>query len=304
MPTNTIWKDLKNKRKIALIAPSGPVDKDKFFQGVDKLRQLGFQVLYHEKICKNSYITAGSAEKRSSELKKFLQLPEAEILWCVRGGYGAIDLIDLIPANLYYKKNEKKILIGMSDATILHLFWDHYDISPTIYGPMPATSYFIEAEEQLEKSLKTLLLEGDIRSNFQNMSFKVLNNNNTEIIQSSIIGGCLSLCTSSIGTEIEIDLQDKVFFFEEINEPFYRLDLMINQLYYAGKFQKCKAIIVGSLVDCLEDKEELTDVLSYLFRKIKLPILYDLPVGHINNSMFLPFGEQIKINLLEKKIYM
>ncbi len=301
MPINTIWKDLKNKRKIALVAPSGPVDKDKFFRGVDRLRQLGFQVKYHEQICECSYITAGSAEKRASELKRFIQIPEAEILWCARGGYGSIDLIDLISKDLFC---EKKIIIGMSDATILHLFWDHFAISPTIYGPMPATSYFIEAEQQLENSLKTLLLEGDIESNFRNMSFKVLDSFNTEMIEGSIIGGCLALCTSSIGTKIEIDLKDKIFFFEEINEPFYRLDLMINQLYYAGKFQNCKAVIVGSLVDCLEDDEELTDVLNYLFRKIKVPVLYDLPVGHINSSMFLPFGEQIRINLRERKIYL
>ncbi len=302
----TMTPDLRKEMtvyKIGMIAPSGPLNEEKWQKGLKFASQLGCETYFREDILAKDVITAGSKKRRLEELKDYFFHKETDYLWCARGGYGLTQIIPEISELLKaHPELSNKMFLGMSDATVLHLLWDNYLHTPSIYAPMLATSYFSELTSEAQKSFQ-FALEKNWNQSFEQFSFQVLNHKNrkTASISGPIMGGCLSLCTSSINTPAELDLNNRIFFFEEIAEPLYRIDIMIQHLHQAGKFKNCQGIIVGALAGCAKEFTH-QESLEYIFRDIDLPVIFDFPVGHINNCFSLPLGVNVSINLINKSI--
>jgi muramoyltetrapeptide carboxypeptidase len=96
-------------------------------------------------------------------------------------------------------------------------------------------------------------------------------------------------------------LKDNILFLEEVSEVPYRIDRMLNQLRLAGIFKKLKGVMLGAFVDCNEhdpQKRTLTlgEVIDEYFGKLKIPVIYNFPNGHIKDIFTLPYGLTTKIN--------
>jgi muramoyltetrapeptide carboxypeptidase len=67
-----------------------------------------------------------------------------------------------------------------------------------------------------------------------------------DLVAAPLLGGNLASLVSIIGTPFDFSWEGKIIFLEDINEPAYRVDRMLTQLFLAGKFKispGCSSVI-------------------------------------------------------------
>ena len=105
---------------IGVFAPSNKLPAVEFGIGLEHLRRAGLEVQVHPQ-CENAdFLFAGTDRERAYAFHDFARDPKISVLWCARGGYGAVRLLPLLDQLTAKKKPPKgKLLVGYSDATIL-----------------------------------------------------------------------------------------------------------------------------------------------------------------------------------------
>ena len=122
-----------------------------------------------------------------------------------------------------------------------------------------------------------------------------------------IIGGCLSLITSSMGTDYEIQTDGKILFLEDVDEAPYRIDRMLNQLGHAGKLNKIKGLILGDFHQCNPHSRDASKTSSQTviveaikkFVSPKTPVVFNYPAGHGPIQTIIPIGAQCSMEILK-----
>ncbi|HQK12229.1 MAG TPA: LD-carboxypeptidase, partial [Candidatus Marinimicrobia bacterium] len=85
---------LKTGGTIGVIAPSSPAHRKTTAAGLQYLKDRGYKVKTAPNLNRGKFFLAGSDIERLKHLEQFLCDPEIEALFCVRGGYGLIRIID------------------------------------------------------------------------------------------------------------------------------------------------------------------------------------------------------------------
>ena len=140
---------------------------------------------------------------------------------------------------------------------------------------------------ETQQSLRDYLFQENY---FPSLAFKTLKRGKASGI---LGGGCLSLVVGTLGTPFEIDTTNKILFLEDVNEAPYRIDRMLTHLRNAKKFDRISAIVFGEMVGCLGKNEELWEILDDFFAKDSFPIVYNVPSGHGDVSMTIPFDRKV-----------
>jgi muramoyltetrapeptide carboxypeptidase len=113
--------------------------------------------------------------------------------------------------------------------------------------------------------------------------------------EAEIIGGCLSSLVTVLGTPYEPDLQGKVLFVEDVNEPPYKIDRMLTHLKSAGKLAGVKGVVFGQMPGCDTDNGLLHEVILDVLAAIEGPILSGFPSGHGARNLTIPLGVPVRI---------
>ncbi|MCW9096162.1 MAG: LD-carboxypeptidase, partial [Ignavibacteriaceae bacterium] len=124
------------------------------------------------------------------------------------------------------------------------------------------------------------------------------------VADGELIGGNLSIVSSLIGTEYDVDFSDKIIFLEEFLEEPYRIDRMFTQMIQAGKFKNTAGIALGVFKMCESDKTNpsfknsftLMEVLNDRLGNLGIPVVYGLSFGHVVDKFTLPFGVRAELN--------
>ncbi|SEF47486.1 muramoyltetrapeptide carboxypeptidase [Caloramator fervidus] len=279
---------LKKGDKIGIIAPSSPVlNFEKFNKSVKLLESYGYKVILGKSCFLKHGFLAGEDDVRAKDLNDFFSMKDVKAIFCLRGGYGSIRILDKIDFDIIDKN--PKIFVGYSDITaLLNIFFDKLKLV-VFHGPMVGTGEILD-----EFNFNSLLncLTGKLTN--LKVNLRPINRGDIEGV---IVGGNLSVLNSIIGTRYNIDLKDKILFIEEINEEPYKIDRMLYTLKYMGVFDRLKGVILGQFVGCdSKDKEfNLEYVLNEFFSSVKVPVYYGLQVGHAERKITIPIGIKVKI---------
>ena len=114
-----------------------------------------------------------------------------------------------------------------------------------------------------------------------------------------LIGGNLAVLVSNLGTEFDLEYDNKILFLEDIGESTYKIDRMLWQLKNLGIFDKVSGIVLGDFKNCdksSEDDMSLQDVFYSHFKDLKKPVCYNLKSGHCTPMLTLEFGEILEID--------
>lgn len=281
-------KHIQNK-KVGLIAPSGIVRQvkiDKTLQNINSIGLSSFDVEIQEKIFGHF---AADDNQRLNDVHRFWTNEQIDAIFCIRGGSGATRLLN----NINYKiiKNNPKIFVGFSDITALQsaffvktgLFSFH-----GIVGASEFTEYVIE-------QIKSLMFQSSDNYILPHKSFSTLKHGKAK---GRIVGGNLSLLTSLIGTEYLYKFENNIVFIEEIAEPPYKIDRMLNHLLMATDLKKASAIVFGSFNKCepedfnmtLNESFSIEQVIKKDFLNLQMPVVFDINFGHIKNGLIFPIG--------------
>ena len=273
--------------RIGVSAPAGPVRRDALEAGLAYLRARGFEPVLGDHIDGRLGYLAGTDADRMADLNALLAHPDLRAIWFARGGYGSgriIDRLDLKPLLAH-----PKALIGYSDLTVVMAAARHVAGIVTYYGPM--VSDLGDRSRFDEASLWVALSGGGGNIEHRFAAGSVLRPGRGE---GPLVGGCLSLLVSLLGTPWEIDTDGAILFWEEVNEEPFRIDRMLGHLRHAGRLERLKGMVVGRLVGC-EPRDpaaalSIADILQAQLRGTDYPVLIDLPAGHADGKITLPLG--------------
>ncbi|WP_129600070.1 S66 peptidase family protein [Anaerophilus nitritogenes] len=295
-----IPKKLKIGDTIGVVAPAGPVPKEKALQARCVLEEMGFKVKMGES-CFLSFgrYLAGEDHIRAKDINDMFMDQDVDAIICIRGGYGCMRIMDKI--NIDYIKKNPKIFVGYSDITALHILFNQIANLVTYHGPM-VFSNMIDLNKFTKKSFfEVINSDDDIHlQNPLNEEIKTMVNG---VVKGPLVGGNLCLITSTLGTPYEIQTKGKILFLEDIGEQPFKIDRMLTQLSLANKLQECRGIILGDFNDC-EDNNGFTllEVLKMIIKPLNKPTIYNFKSGHCEPMITLPLGTICELDATNKKV--
>jgi muramoyltetrapeptide carboxypeptidase len=290
---------LKPGDTIAIVAPASPVGKTELLQGIKNLRQLGFRIKYHPRIYRSRGYLAGRDNTRGAELNNYFADPKIKAIFCARGGYGSLRILDKLDPLLI--KHHPKIFMGYSDITSLLLYLQFQCSLVVFHGPMVGPDFNHRLSKKLQHHMLQLLGSSQPLGVIKVPGIQILHPGKAHGI---LTGGCLSLVTLSIGTPWEINTEDKILFLEDMGEAPYRIDRMLSYLKLVGKFSKVRGLVFGRMPGCsfkkgkekIPQDKKIPDVIREVLREFSIPIIYNFPSGHGGSNYPLPFGVQVSLD--------
>lgn len=289
---------------LAIVAPaSAPPDAAAIDKCVEAVRELGFKPKLSRNARKRWGFLAGTDEQRADDLMRAFTDPKVRGILCIRGGYGTSRLLRMLDYDLIRKN--PKVLVGYSDLTSLHCALLKKSGLVTFHGPM-LNSEFIH--EDLPGFTRKSFLEticgseptGSIRLGYSG-KVRTLRGGKT---QGALLGGNITLLCATLGTPYLPSFKNKLLFFEDLDEVPYRFDRMLTQLLNAGLLQQVSGIAVGINKDCVDPKaakaKEFRQTLEHVFRErllpLGVPVVMDLPFGHVKHNATIPIGVKATLN--------
>lgn len=289
---------LKPGSNIGVIAPaSSCYNEESIYSGLNFLKETGFNVIVGDTVYKRNGYLSGSDSERADDINKFFRRKDIDGIICLRGGYGTLRILNMLDYDAI--SQNPKVFVGYSDITAIHIAINRLCRIVTFHGPM-ISSLSSEMDEFTKQSLfRTITASetpGEVKNPEGQGPIKIMTGGSSE---GELIGGNLSLITSSIGTPYEIDTCGKILLLEDVGEEPYRVDRMLTQLLLAGKLQSCAGIILGQWTDCEPKHPEtslsLGEVLEDRLSNLGIPVLYNLSCGHGNVKITIPLGVEATI---------
>ena len=146
---------LQEGDKVILISPSSKIDKT-FLRGAkQRLKSWGLNPVLASHAGSSCGRYAGSIAQRLTDLQKAMDDEEAKVIFCSRGGYGAVHLVDKLDFTRF--SEHPKWLVGFSDITALHNTFQKNGFA-SLHAPM-ARHLTVEADDDFcTRALKDILL--------------------------------------------------------------------------------------------------------------------------------------------------
>ena len=307
-------KRLRKNAKIGIVAPATNVpNPDDIAKAIEVLNYFELNYELAASIQSGSGYRTRIPSQRAEDFNKMFYDDSIDAVFCIRGGYGSAQILDLIDYENI--KKHPKIFLGYSDITAVHNSIFRNTGLITFHGPVLMSSFpdyttnafqNIFFNEIINSKLENPREMNGIRSKYP---VRVINAGNAD---GRLLGGNISLVASLIGTKYQPNYRDSILFLEEVGETPYRIDRMLNQIKMAGLFEGVKGIVIGKCEDCEIGSSNSTwdlslgEVIDYYIKPLNVPSFYGLMIGHTKEQLTLPHGclcsintEDCTINLLE-----
>ena len=273
---------------IGIAAPAGPVDPVKLESGEKRLRELGYRVTRRDDLVERQGYLAGDDERRAHELLELWENPEIDAILCARGGYGCHRIMSRLDAAC--ARSAAKPLVGYSDVTTLFLWQQRCcDGLVGFHGPM------LERDPPDAESFEALLalLGGAIPAPLEGTPVA------PGTAEGPLAGGSLRLVVASLGTPWEVETRGAILLVEDVHEKPYAVDRMLQQLAAAGKLDGLAGFGAGAFTGCEDAKNpepSVADVIDDVVGSRGIPLVRDLPFGHVARNLPWPVGGRARID--------
>jgi muramoyltetrapeptide carboxypeptidase len=288
---------LTGRSTLMLFAPASPAREESITSGLAELERLGFRTARRAGMTADGYF-AGSMSERRKELLAGIGSAELDGLVAIRGGYGSNYLLNGLEIP---KPESPKIVLGFSDLTSLQIYlWQRWRWV-SFYGPMIAAGLDGGAGAAKGYDRDSLLVAiGKTDGGWKvDLHGEVLQAGEAE---GRILGGCLTLVETTLGTPWELDTRDAVLVLEDRGMKPWQVDRGLMHLQQAGKFEGVRGIVLGDFPECeatVPGSPTVRDVCQRILGPLGVPMVFGTPVGHTLRPMLtLPLG--IKARLIAK----
>lgn len=258
---------------------------------INLLKNWGLKYVLGDTINAASHQFAGDIALRRRDFQLMLDNPKVKAIWCARGGYGSVQIIDQLDFSGFRK--QPKWIIGYSDVTVLHSHIHNFNIE-TLHANM-AIDIDTKTSDTRE-SVKKVLFGSDYCIGISSEENKL---NRTGIAKGQLIGGNLSLLYSLIGSPSEIKTKGKILFIEDLDEMLYHIDRMMTNLKRNGLLKELSGLIVGGMSEMRDNEipfgKTAEEIIKEAVSEYKFPVCFNFPAGHIDDNRALIFGRDVEL---------
>ena len=247
-------------------------------------RHLGWDVVVGAHARDRTGYLAGSDADRLADLNHAAADDSVDGVWCLRGGFGSMRLLDGIDYAAWRRR--PKSLLGYSDITALHAAIGSRASIVTFHGPTARSDLTPFSLESLRRAV-TLRIEscGVAPAALTLFPGRALGR---------LVGGNLALLSALAGTPYAPWVDGALLVLEDVNESVYRIDRMLTQLRLSGMLERCAGIVFGGFTDVPpeagDDERPLQLVLEEFASTVRLPCLANAPIGHLTDYWTVPLG--------------
>ncbi len=280
--------------RVGIFAPASPAEEARVKRGLEELRSLGF--LPEDSFARDSQAYfSSSTELRLRDFKSQLSDREISGLIALRGGYGSNYMLETLWSQ---RSIQPKCVIGYSDVTSLQiLLWQKFH-TITFYGPMVAAGLDAgaSAAHGYERTSLEAAISGTSPQWKANLAGETILAGCAEGI---VLGGCLTLVETTLGTPWELDTADSILLLEDRGMKPWQIDRALMHLSQAGKFKNVKAIVLGEFPECeppVKGSPAAKDVCERILKPLGIPIVYGAAAGHTPRPMLtIPLGIRARL---------
>lgn len=294
---------------IAIVPTARAISVEELQDGIALAESWGLRVKLGAGIGRKHFQQAGTGPERAADLQAALNDPAVRAIWCARGGYGTIHLLEHL--DLSVLRRDPKWIVGFSDITVLHNALHNLGVA-SLHAQMP---FNIGGKtEETRTSLRDALFgeaveatSHELRATSPNAGKLAVRGSWLEArsgtCEGELIGGNLSLLYALRGTPYDIDPRGKILFLEDLDELLYHLDRMVQNLKHGGWFRELAGLIVGGMSD-MHDKNPadpfgLTaeQIIRDAVAPYGYPVCFGFPAGHIDDNRALVLGRTAKLKV-------
>lgn len=290
---------LKTGDRVAIAAPARAVSPEEMAPAIKTLTEWGLEVLVPDGLYERQNQLAGSDIHRAALLQKLLDDPSIRAIFCARGGYGTVRIIDRLDFSGFAAY--PKWIVGYSDATVLHSHVQATLGLPTLHATMPINFAADGKPSPATDSLRQALFgkPADIVWDSHPLDRK-------GEVKGMVVGGNLSILYSLLGSRSQIDTRGKILLIEDLDEYLYHIDRMMQALRRAGMLDGLAGLIVGGLTDMHDNTipwgHTAEEIVMDAVADKPYPVAFNAPVGHLGHeNCALTLGTMLSLTVDDTK---
>ena len=287
-----------------MVSPAGPIlETDDLTRAQDLCRALDYEPILGRNAYKRHGYLAGTDDERLADLNAAFQDPAIDAVWCIRGGYGTVRLIDRVDYAAVARHS--KALIGFSDITTLLNAVTRCAGVVTFHGPVARSSMTHFSRQHFARVLSSpeaagrldrLPVPADTLLPQENRIVTLVGG----VAEGPLIGGNLTLLQCLVGTRYLPEFQGALLFLEDVGEHLYRVDRMLAHFRTLGLLQQLAGVMIGRFTELDRAGPDgalgFDEVLATYFGPLGIPAAYGFPIGHVPEQWTLPLGVRARLD--------
>lgn len=280
--------------RVAIAAPARKISAEELDPAIKLFESWGLEVTLPEHLFDTDHQFAGDDTTRAALLQQLLDDPEVRAVFCARGGYGTVRLIDRLDFSAFAQ--HPKWIVGFSDITVLHSHIHRHLSIETLHATMPIDIPGIGSYPSTD-SMHCCLWGEQIA---YRCAAQQLNRNGEA--EGEVVGGNLSILYSLCGSPSDIDTAGKILFIEDLDEYLYHIDRMMINLKRNGHLDNLAGLVVGSLSKMHDNTVPFGHTAEEIVREAvaeySYPVCFGFEAGHIGtNNLALPLGHRAHLSV-------
>ena len=282
--------------KVAIVSTARKITLAEIQDSLEILKSWGLVPVLGKTIGLEQDQFAGNDRERADDFQRMLDDDKIKAIWCARGGYGTVRIIDHLDFSKFIKN--PKWIIGYSDISVLHSHLNNLGIA-SIHGPMPVDLH--KSSKEAIESLRSALF-GEL------VSVEILSypKNKTGKMKGQLIGGNLSILYSLCGSRSSLDTAGKILCIEDLDEYLYHIDRMLQNLKRNGYFDQLSGLIVGGMTKMHDNNipfgKTALEIIEEVVKDYDFPVTYEFPFGHIEDNRTLLLGTEAELVVGEEQV--
>jgi len=291
---------LKAGDTVAIVAPSGILKNrtDEVQQAVALLKSWGLNAVIGKHVFSKANHFAGTDAERCEDFQNALDDPTVSAIWCARGGYGTVRILDKLDYTKF--KAHPKWIIGYSDITALH-----NQIHNVGYQSIHALMCVSLAKDldDIKDTVETF--KSTIFGNPENYTLEGSEYNRVGVATGPLVGGNLTVLHTMLGSKESIDTSGKILFIEEIGEYKYHIDRMLQSMKRAGYFDNLSGLVVGDMSKMRKNTTlwgtSVEQLVLDALAEYDFPIAFNMPAGHEKDNRAMVLGKIVELKVAKDK---
>ncbi len=294
---------LKPGDRVAIAAPARKISQQELAPAVKLLQSWGLKVVIPEHLFDEENQFAGSDDTRAALMQHLLDAPDIRAIFCARGGYGTVRIIDRLDFSNFAQN--PKWLVGYSDITVLHSHIHRHLGIETLHATMPIN---ISDKELRHPSPAVETMRRQMFGESLEYACPAHKFNRTGKATGLLVGGNLSMLYSLCGSESDIDTAGKILFIEDLDEYLYHIDRMMMNLKRCGHLAHLAGLVVGQMSDMHDNSipfgRTAEEIVRDAVAEYGYPVCFNFPAGHngtenralkLGHSTTLMVGETVSL---------